>query len=138
MNNWSFVLDRRSIRDRVLTYEEPGYKLVINLEVSGLKQYDLVGVEDDFQTWTVPARERISAAKREEILGRLESWAAGRRIRVWFGPGQTVDEHLAQMRVAGWRPEVLPDGQVGYRPPKHSLIARLRGLWRVCRNVLDV
>ena len=138
MKKWSFVLDRRSLRDRVLTYEEPGYTLVIGLEVSGVKQYDLVGVEENFQTWTVPAGERIGEAKREEILGRLESWAAGQRLRVGFGPGQTVEEHLAHMGAAGWRPEVLPDGQVRYHPPKHSLITRLRGLWRVCRNVLGL
>ena len=77
-------------------------------------------------------------AKREEILRRLESWAEGRRIRVGFGAGQTIEEHLAQMRVAGWRPEVLPGGQVRYHPPRQSLMTRLRGCWRVCRNVLGV
>jgi hypothetical protein len=138
MNNWSFGLEHKSIRDRVLTYEEPGYKLVIGLEASGLKQYDLVGVEEDFQTWTSPAGEQMGAAKREEILSRLESWAAVQRLRVWFGPGQTVEEVLAEMRVAGWTPEVLPDGQTRYHPPRHSLVARLRGLWHACRNVLGV
>jgi len=138
MSDWSFDLDRKSMRDSVLTYEEPGYQLAIYLERSGVKRYDLVGVEESLQTWTAPAGERIGAAKREEILGRLESWAAARRIRVGFGPGQTVEEFLAQMRGAGWKPEILPDGQVRYHPPKPSLTSRLRGVWFVCRKVLGM
>ncbi len=135
MTEWSFRLERRSPRDRALIYEEPGHRLEMALEVSGARGADLVG-DDTLPPWTEPAGMPVGATKRDEILERLQTWAAQRRLRILLSPSQTLVEHFAEMKAKGWKEETQPDGSVHWRPPKRSSSGRMKILWDVFRNVI--
>jgi hypothetical protein len=127
----SFRLESTSYKSRDLIYDEPGHRLVVYLEMSGVRRFDWVGCDTDFAKWTEPAGELISPRKRTEILGRLAEWAREQRLRIGISPPMDWDAYFAEQEKHGSRVERRPDGTVAVYPPQgRSFWARLVGLTR--------
>ena len=120
---YSFRMERTSYKSQDLIYEEPGHKLVVYLEMSGLRKVDWVGCETDFHQWTEPPHETIPAHTQAEILRRLATWTQAHRIRIKFGPAIDMKAYFAEQEKAGWTLERRGDGTILARPPA------VRGLW---------
>jgi hypothetical protein len=116
---YSIRQERTSWKSIDLIYEELGHRLVVYLEMSGVPQFDWVGVDSAFQAWTYPTGEPIPAGKRDEILARVADWSKQKRVRIDFGPPIDLDAHLEGLRQAGWAIERHDDGTLSaIRPPQ--------------------
>lgn len=94
MATHTFRIERISWKDRQLVYDEPGFKLVVYLERSGVKEFNWVACDSDFEVWSEPAKTPIEEGKRREILDRLRAWAAQAKLRIGIGPGLTLDAYF--------------------------------------------
>jgi hypothetical protein len=121
--------ERTSWKSIDLIYEEPGHQLVVYLEMSGVPEFDWVGVDTAFQAWTAPADKLIPDGKRAEILERVADWSKQKRLRINFGPPIDLEAHLEELRQAGWSVERQEDGTVRATPPPQSLWRRLLNLF---------
>lgn len=125
---YSFRMEKTSYKTQNLIYEELGYKLVVDLEMSGVKQFDWVGIDTNFLKWNVPANEAILPEKRREILDRLAEWSRRNQVRIDIGPSIDMQAYFAEEERAGHRVEKRPDGTtVVYPCPRRSLLAHLIG-----------
>ena len=98
----SFSIDiRRQGRDATLTYQESGRTLEIYLELSGVREYDYVGRDSAFTTWTVPPHEPIAEDERAAIRRRIDAWAVSNRLRLGFGPPIDLSDILQRFTAAG-------------------------------------
>ncbi len=86
--------DPNDYKGRTLTYEEPGFRCVTYMEMSGVSEFDWLGGDDDFATWTEPKDVPIDAYKHEELLVRLERWCRESRIRISLTPGMSREEYF--------------------------------------------
>jgi hypothetical protein len=119
--NFSFRMERTSYKSQDLIYEESGHKLVVYLEMSGVKQFDWVGCDTNFDKWSLPQGEQISTEKRAEILSRLAEWSGSEGLRINIGPPMDMEKHLKELRQKGWLVEKQPDGTIRASRPKNSL-----------------
>ena len=128
-SEYFFRMEKTSYKTQDLTYEEPGYKLVIALEMTGGKQFDWVGADTNFLEWDVPAGEVIPLEKRREILCRLAEWSRCNRVRIDIGPPIDMQTYFSEQEHAGCKLERRPDGTtVVYPRPRQSLLAHLIGM----------
>ena len=127
----SFRLDTTSYKSRDLVYDEPGHRLVVYLEMSGLRTLDWVGCDRDFRRWTEPAGEDIPPEKTAEILRRLDAWAREQRLRIDIGPGIDRETFFAEQEKAGHRVERRPDGSVAVYPKPQGFWGRAIGVTRI-------
>ncbi len=129
--SYSFRLERTSWKSRDLVYEEPGRKLVIYLEMSGVKNFDWVGCDTEFQNWTIPGDEPIPEDKQKEILSRLFDWARNEGLRIDIGPPMDMEEHFEEYERKGWKVERRDDGTTLVSPPRRqSLLSRIIGMFK--------
>lgn len=131
MPDYTFRLATTSYKSRDLIYDEPGHRLVVYLEMSGVPEFDWVGAETDLDRWTDPAGEPIPADKRAQITQRLADWAGEQRLRIDLGPAMNFEEHLAEEAQRGCRVERRPDGTIAVYPPERQsmwtrVVARAR------------
>ena len=130
--DYSFRMEQTSFKSQDLIYEEPGRRLVVYLEMSGVRQFDWVGCDVEFQKWTAPAGEPIASDKRDEILARLAEWSREQRVRIDIGPPLDVEAYFAEQERAGCRVERRADGTVAVHPPPYrGWWARLVGLTKI-------
>ena len=127
----SFRMERTSYKSQDLVYEEPGHRVVVYLEMSGVRRFDWVGCDTSFEKWTEPAGVPIAPEKRAEILRRLDVWSRERRIRIDIGPPMDMEAFFAEQERAGHRVERRADGSVVVYPVRRSFWARLVGLTRI-------
>jgi hypothetical protein len=122
-DEYSFRMERESYKSQNLIYEEPGHKLVVYLEMSGVKHFDWVGCDVEFREWTEPAGELIPADKQAEILGRLDRWSRHRepRLRIDIGPPIDMNEFFLEQERRGFKVERRPDGTVAVSHPKRRI-----------------
>ena len=111
-------------------YEEAGKRLVVYLELSGVRQFDWVGSDTSFEKWTVPKDEYIPETKRGEILDRLAEWGRANHLRIDIGPPITREEMYADYEKKGWTVQHNSDGSTMVTPPKRV------GLWKRILKVL--
>lgn len=124
-SDWTFRIERTSYKSADLIYEEPGHRLAVYLEMSGVKQFDWVGCDTGLAAWTQPAREPIPPHTRALILERLEEWCRERSVRIDIGPPMDMEAMFSAMEKAGSRVERRPDGTVVVsRPAARGLLAR--------------
>ena len=121
--HYSLRMERTSYKSQDLIYEEPGHRLVVYLEMSGVRQFDWVGCNTELQKWTEPAGEPIPLDKQAEVLRRLSQWSRERRIRIDIGPPSDMETFFAEQERAGCRVERRADGTVAVHPPPY------RGFW---------
>ncbi|BCM92791.1 hypothetical protein IAD21_04673 [Abditibacteriota bacterium] len=98
---YSWKIERGDLNDykgRVLSYEEPGFRLVTYLEMSGVNEFNWLGGDNDFSTWTEPRDVPIDARKHEELLVRLAQWCREHNTRISLAPGISMEEYF-------WREE---------------------------------
>ena len=127
----SFQLERTSYKSHNLIYKEQGFRLVVYLEMSGVKDYDLVGCDSEFIEWTDPSKLPISESKRIQILERLKEWSQSQNIRIDIGPGIGIDTYFDNLEKAGWKVKRMSDGNVLTIPPKaKNLFNRIVNLFR--------
>ena len=101
-----------------LIYEEPGASITAELELSGVPAYDLVGCSGSFDQWTTPNGTLISASRRAEILGRLETWAREANVRIHIGPAITRETLFAALASDGHRVQHKADRTVVVTPKR--------------------
>lgn len=99
---YSLRMERTSYKSQDLIYEEPGFELVVYLELSGLPQYTWVGSQGDLETWTAPAASPIPASKRDEIAARIETWAAARDFVIQLYPQDAGQTDPVDYAAYGW------------------------------------
>jgi hypothetical protein len=127
---YSFRVERLSSRDQNLIYEEPGFKLVVSLETSGVRDFDLVGCDSSFETWTEPSGVAIEASRRQQLLDRVTAWGAQRKLRIGIGPCIDKETFFRQAEHDGYRLERREDGSVVmHPPPRKPLWVRLKKLF---------
>ena len=130
--DYSFRMERTSYKSQDLIYDEPGHRLVVYLEMSGVRQFDWVGCNVDLQKWTEPAGHPIPPDKQAEISRRLAEWSLGRKIRIDIGPPMDMEAYFAEQERAGCRVERRADGTVAVHPPPYrGGWARLVGLTKI-------
>lgn len=130
--DFSFQMERTSYKSYDLIYEEPGRRLVVYLEMSGVPKYDWVGVDTDFERWTEPEGEPIPEAKRREILERLSAWGKEQKIRIDIGPPLDWDAYWADYERRGWTVTHHPDGTTSVRGPEpRGWLQRIRRRFQV-------
>jgi hypothetical protein len=102
-------------------YEEPGYKLEISFDGSGVPQFDFGCDDAQFQKWTEPAGEPIPKEKQEEIIGRLRYWARKEKgLRLDIGPGIDMKAFFEEQEKMGFKVERRPDGTVVVSHPQRK------------------
>jgi hypothetical protein len=116
--NFAFSMERTSYKSQNPTYIEPGFKLVVYLEMSGIKDFDWVGCDTSFLEWTSPAKEHISEIKRAEIRTRLHEWSRAQGIRLQFGPPMNMQAYLADLQAKGHSIKHQPDGTILVTPKR--------------------
>jgi hypothetical protein len=114
---YTFRMEQTSYKSQDLIYEEPGHRLKVYLEMSGVRQYDWLGSDTDFGEWTEPAGEPISEARRNQILDRLAEWGRRNKVRIDISPPIDMAEYFADMERKGWTREHRPDGTQVFKPP---------------------
>lgn len=128
--HYSFRMERTTFKNQDLIYEAGGKKLVAGLELSGLEQFDWVGVDADFQKWTDPKGEAISDTDQAEVLRRLEDWARQQRLRINIGPQVDIEEMHRDYERRGFNVEHRDDGTVVVTAPnRRSLWSRITGVF---------
>lgn len=121
-NNFSFKLEKKmDYKSRYLIYKEQGYQLNIYLEMSGDPKYDWVGVDNSFDTWTLPKGEYIQKEKREEILLKLTEWCKTSKVIIHIGPPLDMGKVFSEYKEKGYTVEKLPDGSTRVTPPPRSV-----------------
>jgi len=130
--DYSFELDHLSTISYCLIYrqgdKQRGEKqLDIYIEASGSWKFDYVGSDKEFEEWTVPPKQSISAAEQSTIRQRLEAWCQSKKLKIKFSPPVDMDAEIAKYKDEGWTVEVLPDGTVRLSTePEQGLFDRLR------------
>jgi hypothetical protein len=129
--DYSFRMERTSYKSQDLVYEEPGHRLVVYLEMSGVRRFDWLACDTDFGRWTEPPGP-IPSEKQAEILRRLADWSRQRRLRIDVGPAMDLDAYFARLEKEGHRLERLADGSVLAHPsPRQGPWARLVALTKI-------
>jgi hypothetical protein len=113
-------MQRTSYKSQNLIYDEPGFELVVYLEMSGIKEFDWVGCDTSFLAWTAPANESIPDTKRAQIRSRLNDWASAQNIRLQFGPPMDMKAYFSELQAKGHSIEYQPDGTVLLTPRKRG------------------
>jgi hypothetical protein len=113
-------MKRTSYKSQDLYYEEPGFTLKVYLEMSGVPDYDFVGVINAFDNWTEPAGAPISEGKRDQILQRIQAWSISERVRLDFSPPMNFDVALQDMGRKGWMIDRQSDRTVRATAPNRS------------------
>lgn len=96
--SWRLEDEHDSYRVRSLIYEESGFRLVTDLEMSGVAEFNWLGSDTALSTWTEPKDVPIDDQKREELLIRLASWCREQNTRISLSPDLIEEEYL-------WREE---------------------------------
>lgn len=121
--DFSFRIESgESYKSRNLVYEEPDYRLVIYLEMSGVKQFDWVACNVEFLKWTIPKGVTISEEKRYEILSRLNEWCKKKKVRIDIGSPIDMNKMFSEYEKKGYKIEKLPDGSTEVIPPQKKNI----------------
>ena len=126
---FSFRMIRTSYKSQYLVYEEHGHKLVIYLEMSGVRKFDWVGCDTAFQKWSEPVDGEISTTQQEEIRQRLSDWSEQQKVRIGFGPALDINKLASDFESKGWMAE--RDGKVIKltSPKKIGIAARIRAIF---------
>ena len=82
---YSIRLECVDFRTCALHYKQSGRYLTVYLEQSAIPEFDWVGLDSDFQYWTVPSIQ-TSEQERKLILGSLELWCSQNGIKISIGP----------------------------------------------------
>jgi hypothetical protein len=114
---YSFRMERTSYKSQHLIYEEPGHRLQVYLEMSGIRQFDWVGSDTELRQWTDPPGDPISEAKREQILDRLAEWGRLKKVRIDIGPPMDPADYFADLERSGYTMENRADGTTAWIPP---------------------
>ncbi|MGH9843876.1 MAG: hypothetical protein ACREEM_34505 [Blastocatellia bacterium] len=99
MTQYYFKLERTSWKSQYLIYEEPGFRLVVDLEMSGVKEFDWAGIDTDFEKWTTPPGEPITEEKRREIFDRLADWSQRQGVRIKISPPRSMKKYFDEHHV---------------------------------------
>src|SRR5258705_2676951 len=94
----------------VLTYIEGDRSLALELEMSGVPEFDWVATEQSLRTWTQPKGIAVESVHQAEIKARLVEWGRSRGLRIGIHPGVGVEAVLDRARAAGWSVERTADG----------------------------
>jgi hypothetical protein len=111
---YSFRMTRTSYKSQDLVYEEPGHRLVVYLEMSGIRKYDWIACDAAAKKWTKPKGEEIPDQKRAEIMERLSTWSAQQKVRIGFGPPLDLKK---MFEAKGYTVSQRADGVMVYTPP---------------------
>jgi hypothetical protein len=130
MSQYSFELLPTSARTRNLVYEAVGRRLVVELQLSGAGQFDWVGCEQDFLSWTEPVGETISTDQGALIRSRLKDWSLQKKLRIGIGPCPDRPGMVRKAIATGPRPL---EGKIetAAAPPRKTAFARFWAwFWR--------
>jgi len=109
--NFSFHIEAgEDYKSRRLIYEEPGYKLIIYIEMSGVGQFDWVACDTELLKWTLPEGVLIPEEKKLEILSRLNDWCKKKKIRIEIGPPLEMKKIFSTYEKKGYKVEKFTDG----------------------------
>jgi hypothetical protein len=92
---------RLSYKDLELTYRDASRTLIVPVEMSGIREFDFVGVDTSFAQWADPPGLTLSAEEQSAVKSRIHQW---RRAKVCA---------LASARRSTWKrisPSVRPKG----------------------------
>jgi len=93
---------RHSYKDLELVYREHARSLQLSVEMSGVPEYDFVGVDTAFARWTEPQGVALSAEEQSVVRSRIEQWLASEGMRVAFGPPADFEAYFARRQAEGW------------------------------------
>jgi hypothetical protein len=94
---------RLSYKDLELTYRETGRTLIVPVEMSGVREFDFVGVDTAFAQWADPPGLTISANEQSTVKARIGQWAASEGLRLGFGPPVDLEAYFAERQSEGWK-----------------------------------
>ena len=99
-----FISSRRlSYKDLELTYREPGRALIVPVEMSGVPEFDFVGVDTAFAQWTDPPGVTLSPDEQSAVKSRIHQWSATQGLRLGFGPPVDIEAYFAKRQTDGWK-----------------------------------
>jgi len=134
----SFQIVRTSYKSGDLTYEEPGYKLIVNLEGSAKRKFDWIACDLAFKKWTEPRGEFITDAHREKILQRLAEWSERQKVRIGFSPPLDLEKFARDAKASGWTVEKRDGGVTAFRSPvRRSIADQFRSLFGMQKRKSD-
>ena len=123
---YTFRLERTSYKSRDLVYESDGHKLVIYLEMSGVRAFDWIGNYSDLAKWNTPAGKQITSEERAELLKHLLEWSKRRNVCIAFEERSTGEKWTKEHKELGFATQLHKDGTaVISTPSRRGLIARL-------------
>jgi hypothetical protein len=114
---YSFRMVRTSYKSQDLIYEEPGYKLVIYVEMSAGREFDWIGSNTSLKKWTEPKEEKISENQREEFLLRLAAWNEQQKFRIGFARPMDIGKMAGDLEKKGWKVEKRSTGVTVFSSP---------------------
>jgi hypothetical protein len=122
---------RTSYKSQDLIYEEPGYKLVIYLEMSVKGKLDWIACDTTLEKWTEPREENITEVHLAKIIQRLSVWSEQQKVRIGFGSPLDLQKMGSDLEKKGWTIEKRDNGVTAFRPPaKRGFAAQVRSLLR--------
>ena len=111
-SQFSLQMKTTSYKSQDLIYEEPGYRLVVYVEMCFAKGFDWTCGYGDFENWTFPEGEPISPEKQEEIIRRVEDWSRKEGEPVLISPIPPKEEVIAFYQSHGF--EILHISEDSY------------------------
>ena len=94
---------RLGYKELELTYRVAGRTLIVFVEMSGVAEFDFVGVDTAFAQWTDPPSVDLSADERSSAKSRIHQWASGEGLRLGFGPPIDWEAYFTKRQAEGWR-----------------------------------
>jgi len=132
--DYSFRIETgEDYKSRNLIYEEPGYKLVVYVEMSGVKQFDWIALNTEFLKWTVPGDILIPEEKKREILFRLDVWCKKKRVRIKIDAPLDMNKMFSDYTKKGYKVEKLAGDLT-----KVSFSRRSAWLWNTVQIIVAV
>jgi hypothetical protein len=100
-----FTISSRRLdhKDLEVTYRERGRVLVLPLEMSGIREFDFVGVDTSFAQWADPPNVGLSEDEQLIVKSRIDQWASSKGLRLGFGPPVDMEAYLAECQAKGWK-----------------------------------
>ena len=99
-----FISSRRlSYKDLELTYSEPGRTWIVPVEMSGVPEFDFVGVDTAFAQWTDPPGVTLSLDEQSAVKSWIHQWSATENLRLGYGPPVDIEAYFAKRQAEGWK-----------------------------------
>jgi hypothetical protein len=94
---------RLSYKDLELTYRDASRTLIVSVEMSGIREFDFVGVDTSFAQWADPPGLTLNAEEQSAVKSRIHQWSVSEGLRLGFGPPVDMEAYFAKRQAEGWK-----------------------------------